>query len=228
MNDTITLTIDGKTISVPPGTTILDAAAELGIEIPVICYHPHLTGNGLCRVCSVDSGGRVQSAACVTACSDGMSVDTNSDDVRRGRRTILELLASTVDLSEAQIIISAGKGVGGDEGLQLIRKLAGLFERSSIAASRAVCDSQWLPIEYQVGITGQTVAPKLYMACGISGAVQHTAAISNSRFIVAINKDPNALLFNIAHLGIIQDLHNFLPVLINKIQELKKTKMKDR
>lgn len=101
MSETINVTIDGQSVSVPAGTTILEAAAELGIEIPVICYHPHLTANGLCRICSVDSGGRLQSAACVTACSEGMEIETQSEDVRRGRRTILEMLAATVDLSEA-------------------------------------------------------------------------------------------------------------------------------
>lgn len=101
MSEAITLNIDGQAVTVAKGTTILDAAAALGIEIPVICYHPHLTANGLCRVCSVEAGGRVQAAACVTQCMQGMEVQTNSESVRRGRRTILELLASTVDLSEA-------------------------------------------------------------------------------------------------------------------------------
>ena len=101
MSDTVTLSIDGQEVTVPAGTTILDAAASIGIDIPVICYHPHLTANGLCRICSVDTGGRVQSAACVTACWDGMVVDTGSEDVKRGRRTILEMLASTVQLDEA-------------------------------------------------------------------------------------------------------------------------------
>ena len=98
---TITLTIDGKEVTVPEGTTILDAAAEVGIEIPVVCYHPFLKGNGLCRVCSVDAGGRGQTAACVGHCADGMNVETDSADVRRGRKVILELLASTVNLEEA-------------------------------------------------------------------------------------------------------------------------------
>lgn len=101
MSETVTLTIDGQQITVAKGTTILEAAAELGIEIPIICYHPHLTANGLCRICSVDVGWRVQAAACVAECSDGMQVETQSDDVRRARRTILELLASTVNLEEA-------------------------------------------------------------------------------------------------------------------------------
>lgn len=106
MSDTVTLTIDGQEITVSAEATILEAAAQLGIDIPVICYHPHLTANGLCRVCSVDAGGRLQAAACVTQCRQGMQVETNSDAVRRGRRTILELLASTVDLEEAPEILA--------------------------------------------------------------------------------------------------------------------------
>ena len=114
MSDTVTLKIDGEEVTVPKGTTILDAAAEIGKDIPVICYHPHLTGNGLCRICSVDGGGRVQLAACVTECSHGMEIDTDSDDVRTGRRTILELLASTVDLSEAPEILDLMTVYGAD------------------------------------------------------------------------------------------------------------------
>lgn len=105
MSETVTLTIDNQEITVPEDTTILDAAAQLGIEIPVICYHPHLTANGLCRICSVDAGQRVQVAACVTACQDGMEIETNNTAVQRGRRVNLELLASTVNLSEAPEIV---------------------------------------------------------------------------------------------------------------------------
>jgi len=114
MSDRITLTIDGKEITVEESTTILDAAASLGIEIPIICYHPKLTPNGLCRVCSVDAGSRVQLAACVTDCQQGMEIQTDSDEIARGRRTILEMLASTVDLSEAPEIIELLKSVKGD------------------------------------------------------------------------------------------------------------------
>lgn len=105
MSETVTLTIDGREVTVAKGTTILDAAAQVGIEIPVICYHPHLTANGLCRICSVDAGQRVQLAACVTACAEGMEIVTNSDDVQRGRRTILEMLAATVNLDESPDIL---------------------------------------------------------------------------------------------------------------------------
>jgi NADH dehydrogenase/NADH:ubiquinone oxidoreductase subunit G len=114
MSESVTLTIDGRQIKVAEGTTILDAAAELGIEVPVICYHPHLTANGLCRVCSVDVGGRLQSAACVTACTDGMVVQTRSEGVDRARRTNLELLASAVDLSEAPEILDLLAEYGSD------------------------------------------------------------------------------------------------------------------
>lgn len=104
MTDTVTLTIDGEQLSVPAGTTILDAAATIGIDIPAICYHEHLTANGLCRICSVDVGWRLQAAACVTPVSEGMVVKTRSDEVVRNRRTTLEMLASAVDLSEAPAI----------------------------------------------------------------------------------------------------------------------------
>lgn len=105
MNKMINLTIDGQAVAVPAGTTILDAAKTIGIDIPVICYHPYLTANGLCRVCSVDVGWRVQAAACVTQVSEGMEVVTNSPKVQRGRRTILEMLAATIDLEEAPEIL---------------------------------------------------------------------------------------------------------------------------
>ena len=106
MSSRITLTIDGVEITVEEGTTILDAAAKAGINIPVICYHPGLTANGVCRICSVAVGWRVQAAACVTLCSDGMEVRTNSEGVVRSRRTNLEILASAVNLDEAPDISS--------------------------------------------------------------------------------------------------------------------------
>jgi NADH dehydrogenase/NADH:ubiquinone oxidoreductase subunit G len=101
MGDEVKLTIDGRDVSVAHGTSILEAAAKLGIEIPVVCYHPHLSANGVCRICAVDAGWRVQVAACVTLCTEGMEVQTNNDDVIRARRTILEMLASAVNLEEA-------------------------------------------------------------------------------------------------------------------------------
>jgi predicted molibdopterin-dependent oxidoreductase YjgC len=105
MSEQVILTIDGLEISVGKGTTILDAAAQLNISVPIICYHPNLSANGLCRICSVDVGWRVQVAACVTECQEGMNVKTQSENVRMGRRTILELLASTVDINQSPEIL---------------------------------------------------------------------------------------------------------------------------
>ncbi len=105
MTNMVTLTIDDQQVTVPAGTTILDAAASIGITIPVVCYHPHLTANGLCRVCSVDVERRLQAAACVTPVAEGMVVHTQTEAVKRGRRTILEMLASAVDLDESPDIL---------------------------------------------------------------------------------------------------------------------------
>lgn len=122
MTEKVTLSIDGQEITVPRGTSLLEAAAELGIDIPVVCYHPHLSANGLCRVCSVDGGMRVQLAACVTDCQEGMKIQTQSENVRIGRRTILELLASTVDLAEAPEVLQLMEEYGADDGRFLVGK----------------------------------------------------------------------------------------------------------
>jgi predicted molibdopterin-dependent oxidoreductase YjgC len=103
--DDVTLTIDGEELTVPPGTTLLDAAALLGKEIPVICYHDATTSNGLCRVCVVDANsGRLLQPACIAKCQPGMVVETRNERVERARRTILELLNSAVDLAQAPAI----------------------------------------------------------------------------------------------------------------------------
>lgn len=101
-NNPITLTIDGQTVTAPAGTTLLQAAVQAGINIPVICYHEATTPNGLCRMCVVDvDGGRLLQPACIAPCVAGSNVETNSERVQRSRRTILEMLAAAVDLSEA-------------------------------------------------------------------------------------------------------------------------------
>jgi NADH dehydrogenase/NADH:ubiquinone oxidoreductase subunit G len=116
MANEVTLTIDGRPVQVPQGTTILKAAESLGEEIPAICYHDHTTANGLCRMCVVEVGGsRVLSPACVAQVSEGMQVNTRGDRVERSRRTILELLDSAVDLSEAPSIQTMLEEYGADE-----------------------------------------------------------------------------------------------------------------
>jgi electron transfer flavoprotein alpha subunit len=123
-----------------------------------------------------------------------------------------------LDLSKAEVIVAAGRGVGDPDRLDVIRELAACFDKGAMGSSRPVVDAGWLPIEHQVGQTGQTVTPKLYIAAGISGAIQHTIAMKNSGLIVAINKDPKAMVFKVAHIGVVADLHEFVPVLIEKIR----------
>lgn len=118
------------------------------------------------------------------------------------------------DLSDAEVIVSAGRGIGKQENLDLIQKLAGLFQKSAIGGSRAVCDLGWLAYKHQIGMTGKTVAPKLYIACGISGSAQHTYGMRQSQCIVAINTDPQAPLFRIADYGVVEDLTTFIPVVL--------------
>jgi len=124
-----------------------------------------------------------------------------------------------VKLEEADVIIAAGRGIGNDKNLDLIKETASLFNNSAIGASRPICDNKWLPFSHQVGITGRIVSPKFYMACGISGSQQHIAGMINSQIIAAINKDPNAAIFSIADYIIVDDLFSFLPVLIKKFRE---------
>ncbi len=127
-----------------------------------------------------------------------------------------------VKLEEADVIVSAGRGIGKEENLSLIRETASIFENAAVGASRPVCDQRWMPLNHQVGITGKTVAPKLYMACGISGSQQHIAGMKNSQCIVAINKDPNAAIFAIADYIVIEDIISFLPLLVKKHNDRKK------
>jgi len=127
------------------------------------------------------------------------------------------------DFSEAKVIVAAGKGIGAAENIDLIKRLAGVFPKSAVGCSRAVCDLGWMGYRRQIGMTGRTVAPPLYIACGISGALPHLAGMRNSRCIIAVNRDKNAAIFQIAHLGVVEDLLTFIPAVLeqpgNKKQE---------
>jgi electron transfer flavoprotein alpha subunit len=117
-------------------------------------------------------------------------------------------------VAEAEVIVAAGRGIGKQENLKLIHDLAALFPRSAVGGSRPLCDQGWLRYSQQVGLTGATVSPRLYIACGISGAYQHLAGMRESAFIVAINQDRRAAIFDWADVGIVEDLETFIPLLI--------------
>jgi electron transfer flavoprotein alpha subunit len=125
-----------------------------------------------------------------------------------------------VDLTKADIIVAVGRGIKSKDNLGLAEKLAEVLG-GDIAASRPICDAEWLPIDRQIGSSGQTVAPKLYVALGISGAIQHLVGMKNSGTIVAINKDPEAPIFDIADYGIVGDLFEAVPVLTEEIKKIK-------
>ncbi len=121
---------------------------------------------------------------------------------------------SDLDLSIARVIVSAGRGIGEAENLQLVRKLASLIPQSVVCGSRPVIDMGWMSYDRQIGVTGATVTPDLYLACGISGAAQHVSGMKGSGFIVAINTDPMAAIFNLSDICIVEDLKTFIPVLL--------------
>jgi electron transfer flavoprotein alpha subunit len=125
---------------------------------------------------------------------------------------------STVNIADADIIVAGGRGLGKPDNFSLLRELAETLG-GAVGASRAVVDAGWIPYSHQVGQTGKTVCPKLYIACGISGSVQHMAGMQSSEYIIAINKDPAADIFQIANLGVIGDLTQMIPALTKAFKE---------
>jgi len=149
---------------------------------------------------------------------EAMAVDVG--EVRMKPEAPFQEVKQAVDLSKAEVIVAVGRGIKSKDNIALAEKLAEALG-GDLAASRPICDAEWLPIDRQIGSSGQTVAPKLYVAIGISGAIQHLVGMKNSQTIVAINKDPEAPIFDIADYGIVGDLFEVLPVLTEEIKKLK-------
>jgi len=148
------------------------------------------------------------------------TMDVNVGDIRMTPEEPFQEAKASVDLTKSEIIVAVGRGIKSQENIAVAQQLADALG-ADLAASRPICDADWLPIDRQIGSSGQTVAPKLYIALGISGAIQHIVGMKNAGTIVAINKDAEAPIFDIADYGIVGDLFEAVPTLID---EIKKTK----
>lgn len=148
------------------------------------------------------------------------SLPVEVGEVRMKPEAPFQEVKQAVDLSRAEVIVAVGRGIKSQENIALAEQLAAALG-GDLAASRPICDAGWLPIDRQIGSSGQTVAPKLYVALGISGAIQHLVGMKNSATIVAVNKDPEAPIFDIADYGIVGDLFDVIPVLTEEVKKLK-------
>jgi electron transfer flavoprotein alpha subunit len=149
-----------------------------------------------------------------------LPLDIPPQVIRTQPQEVFQEARQAVDLTQAEVIVSVGRGIKEQKNIELARQLAELLG-GEIAASRPICDSGWLPMDRQVGSSGQTVAPKLYLALGISGAIQHLVGMKGSKTIVAVNKDPEAPIFEIADYAVVGNLFDIVPAVIEEVKKAK-------
>jgi electron transfer flavoprotein alpha subunit len=212
---------------------VTDCAAVEIDQDQVEVTRPVMTRKALARVAFRGEGLRIAvvlpniyppAAADASRTAEMLPVSVTLDPAAL-RTRVLEVKAiarETLPLTEADIIVSGGRGLRGPENFTLLRNLAQVLG-AAVGSSRPPVDSGWVPHDYEIGQTGKTVNPQLYIACGISGAPQHLAGMSGSRWIVAINKDPQAPIFSIASYGIVGDLFQVLPLLTEELRKLRES-----
>ncbi|MGA8939173.1 MAG: electron transfer flavoprotein subunit alpha/FixB family protein [Acidobacteriaceae bacterium] len=177
----------------------------------------HRSEGGVCFV-SVQAGSfRADAVQEGTSEVKAFAPQLDTEKIRTKPGEAFREAAQTVDLSTAPLIVSVGRGIGEQDNLKLVEELASALG-AELAASRPICDAGWLPMERQVGSSGQTVAPKLYLAVGISGAIQHLVGMKGAKTVVAINKDADAPIFEVADIGVVGDLFEVVPALTKAIR----------
>jgi electron transfer flavoprotein alpha subunit len=177
------------------------------------------TSSGPCFV-SIQAGSFRADEATATIKPEVFAPELAASQIRNKPGELFRESGQTVDLTQAPVIVSVGRGIGEQDNLPIVEELAQALG-AELAASRPICDNGWLPMERQVGSSGQTVSPKLYLAVGISGAIQHLVGMKGSKTVIAINKDENAPIFEVADYGIVGDLFEIVPELTKAVQASK-------